>query len=141
MSSNNNNNPNEFITLAYLKNELGITNNEQNDRLNHIIFDANQEVDSRIAPFIGEIPLKPGTYFWRQAQKCAATYARALWLERNFQVDLYNKTMPLFETKMETLIKSLKAERNTRTKTVMVNRGLQDETLRLPSQRDTFVLD
>ena len=133
----------QFISLEYLKLEIGIdTDNYKHDgQLSNILFEANQQVHTRILPFVEDGSIQLGTAHFIQAQKCAGTFGKALWFEKLFQVERYQRLMELYSLKIEALIQSLKVERNDKTKYVLITSDPRDSILWSPAQRDTFVLD
>lgn len=126
----------DFLTLAYLKASLSITTDNADKKLLEILQDSNNEVDKAILPFAPAIPVEEGTDLFLRGMLLATIYARARWLRDNAQLQRAEKSQEEYERKKESLVETLKAERNTRTKRVSV--GTDYRTRRLFSQAKRY---
>ena len=118
----------QYLTLAVLKNSLDIDpgNDSHDNKLQDIIYDANEEIDARLRPYAEGVPLEPGSSLFVQAVKCAATYARMMWYEYNFHAQQFKTLSEIFDSKIESLIKTAISERTDRTALVFI--APQDRT-------------
>ena len=102
-----------FINLSYLKITLGIDSAQTNNdtRLQDIVTMANEEMDARLRPYLGESELVVGTEDFVKAQKVAATHARSLWYEFTGQLDRAKHNDTVYEEKLDALQKSITADK------------------------------
>ncbi len=129
----------EYLTITYLKTALGIEGHLNDDKLSAVVLEANQEMDSRLQPYVGDSPAEKGTAIYVRARKIAAMYARSIWFESIQQIDRARYNDELYEKKLEGLITSIKAIKTPRTQTVFI--GADDSLRRIfqPANSDEYI--
>lgn len=104
------NNENQILTIDYVKGQKEITDNLDDIRLAQLVFTSIDEITNRLLPII-DVNNLAGTKFFSKARKQAYKYFNALYLRQinkaYQEADLEDKA---FETSMEKLIESIKAE-------------------------------
>ena len=111
-----------LLTLEYLKKSLNIPddNTTHNDQLVDILFIANQEVITRLTPYLGDNLFESGTEIYLQAKKAAGRYARSLWYERQFQTERAKASDEMYELKIKQLIDTIKSQKPERTESLFI---------------------
>ena len=130
-----------FLTLEQIKINLNIGSSVtlHDDKLLEIIFNSDAHIDAVLQSYT-DVPVTTGSALYTIAREAALYYARILYFEYVFQLDKVEYNQRIFNDKLEALMQMLKAQRTSRTKTVLVAEDPREKNLRLPSQKDTFVL-
>ena len=122
----------QYLDPALLRINLGISETIKPDKVNEIVTESNQEIDMQLKPFAESLPLKPDTAFFGQARKCAVHYARALWFNAILEHEVEEYERKRYESKLEALKSSFRAERTTRTKATVVYNQPRDYKIYAP---------
>ena len=122
-----------------LKESLRIETDNHDSKLAGLAIDANLELNKVMQPFT-EIPIPIGTNVYVYARSLALLYSRAAWFRELGQTQRHKIALAEYTERLESAIKTLKAERTPRTKSVLVSDDPREAKLRIPAQRDTFVL-
>ena len=111
-----------LLSLNFLKKSLNIDNTNQthDNQLSDILFIANQEVITRLTPYIGPNLDDYNIEVFLQAKKSAGRYARSLWYERQFQTEKAKASDEMYEAKMTQLIDTIKSQKPERTETLFI---------------------
>ncbi len=130
-----------FLTLAFLKASLDIkSDNDKHDtKLTEILYDSNLEVDKILTPYATETPIPPGSELYPQGQTLAAMYARTRWLRDIFQFEASKLNQEDYETKKETLIATLEANKTERTETLFIPASDPLEQVYQPYNIDEYI--
>jgi len=109
-----------YLTLEEFKNTINVTSTDKDAKIADILQDARQQVDAYLATLVDSTPLPPGTDTYVQAAKCVLFWAKSHWFENIYQLDKARYNMELFDAKIESLMKKIKADKPDRTRAVMV---------------------
>lgn len=123
--------PSGIVTIENLKSAVNIRADDEkyNEKLAHIVSEANTEIENILTPYLNETPITPGTDIYDNARQLGLAYGRALWFERNFQYDKYRINDNIYKAKKDTIITALKATRSTRTTTTVVSKNIKNYPL------------
>ena len=134
----------QFLDLRTLKKSIIPAEADQDEddvKLLEIQFDANSEINKVLLPFAEETPIPKGSKFFSQGKYLAIMYAKWRWALDNRQSELARDLKELYEQKRDSILDAFKAERTTRTRTVLISADPRRQKLLIPGQKDTFILD
>lgn len=121
-------NENQFITRTFLKNDLNITDTQDDDTLLRIVKSANNELKKQLKTVVDDILDIEGTKFFGRAQDAALTYCIAL-VRRDLN-QMYDKSKDImadYDTQIETLLGDVRAIAPKRTSLEVVTRDVPFE--------------
>ena len=127
----------DVITLNDLKENLRFNakDTDNDKQLQDIVDDANIEIDKAITPYANDVPIEPNTRIFNDMKHTALLYARARWFREIALIDRSDSTIKEYDRKLDTLIKTMIANRTQRTKLMVASYDPRDEKLPLPMQR------
>lgn len=121
-------NENQFITLNFLKNDLGITDKQDDNILLRIVKESNNEVKKELKTVVDDIIAIEGTKFFDRAQDTAFTFALSkVRRDLNQMYDESKKIMDNYLTEIETLKGDIRAIAPKRTSLEVVTREVPFE--------------
>lgn len=128
MSSNAEINENQFITLDFLKSDLGTTDTQDDNTLLRIVKSANNELKKQLKTVVDDITDIEGTKFFGRAQDAALTYCMSLVRrDLNQMYDESDKIMVNYTDQVETLLGDVRAIAPVRTSTEVITRDVPFE--------------
>ncbi len=131
-----------FANLTSVKSALGIipTNDAHDGTLDHVIARANDTITNILSKYM-DTPVPDGILI-PKCRHAAQVLALSMWHRHNHQDTHASEYQTEYDEVRMSIETYLKARRNDKTKTVLsTGTGPLEERIRLPSQRDTFVLD
>jgi len=121
-------NQNQFLTLDFLKTDLGFTDKQDDDTLNRIVKSANNEVKEELVTVVDSIVAIQGTKFFGRAQDAAYTHALSdVRRDINQMYDEAEKIMNRYKVQIETLKGDIRATAPKRTSLEVVTRDIPFE--------------
>ena len=121
-------NENQFITLDFFKNDLTITDSQDDNTILRIIKSANNELKKQLKTVVDEIKDIEGTKFFGRAQDAALTYALSLYRrDVNQMYDESDKIMSNYNNEIKTLLGDVRAIAPKRTSLEVVTRDVPFE--------------
>lgn len=129
----------DLIDLNDLKSILQITGTVNDARLHECVYDANIETDKALGPSADK--LEKGTDLYEDAKRMALTYAKYRWMLDIRQYEFSRDLLKQYEDKRDSLIATLRADRTSRTKSILIADDPRRRKLLLPAQKDLYVLD
>ena len=109
----------DFLSLDKLKVSLDINSTQHDSKLSDILADAEQEVETRIKPYL-DVPLTENDETFIQASKCVLFFAKSHWYEFTFQLEKAKYNIERYDAKIENLVMSIKSDKPERTKAILV---------------------
>ena len=131
----------DYISLEMVKNSLNIKNDRHDSKLLDIIFNANTEVDARLKPFAGSVPIDVDSDTFYQAKQAAARCARSLWYESLGQLDRAKYSNESYRETMKDIIAGIKAERTDQTEVVFIPGPEHLDRVHQPGNVDEYVAE
>lgn len=140
----------QFLTLNLFKALLKSTDTQDDDSFAQFVDDSNTKVQRAISRYI-TTPIGTGSEFWSSCKNAAVAYARSLQAEdielidkaknylEKYNVELFGEDGTEKLPMAGGLIQELIAQRNERTKTVLVRFDPRDQKVPLTTQNDLFV--
>jgi len=126
MSLDNNNL--QFITLPIVKTHFGFTDNQDDLKLLSIVQSCNLEIKKRITPITDSLDSIEGSIYFQSCSDAALVYCEAEKLRQlNKQYDEAAKVMARFESMMESLLGSIRAQAPARTSRHIASRDTDSE--------------
>jgi len=116
-------NENQFITLDYLKLDLGFTDTQDDNTLLRIVKESNNEIKKELKTVVDDITAIEGTKFFGRAQDAAHTFAISrVRRDINKMYDEAEKIMKSYTSQIETLLGDVRAIAPKRTSMEVVTR-------------------
>ena len=132
----------DFIGLYSLRRFLKLPDSEEDeDSLRSILLDSCQEIDNVLHPFATSTPIPRGDPLFAKGKKLVVAYFRIQWAIEQRQFSLVKEYQEIYNSKKEALVKTLNADKTSRTESILVAAQPHPNRLVIPSQRDTFILD
>ena len=123
-----------FLTIDYLQNSLQEFSASFVAKLTDITDRSNEQVDNDISPHIST-PVDAGDSIFSHCRTLALRHAKMLWADEELNdMDKMEKYQTLYDNKLESVTKELKARRTEKTKTVLISKDPRDAKTILPTQ-------
>jgi len=131
----------QYVKLQEVKDANDFPDDLDDEEVLTMIKEANQDIDTKLAPYADLLPLSDGGVDFKAASRAGLIYVRSLWKEKKHNFELAEKLDKRYQRKMADLIALLLAKPHERTKSLIVGNDPRDAKLPIPTQYDIFTFD